>query len=109
MSAAFSSKGNLLALWAQKDRYILCCAQFTENLHEIVPGPAEQLDNMTSKTFSCSYFLLHFFFKVACSKERPLHLKSGALGPEFSPANHLLCDLGQISYCLTNSILPSMN
>ena len=69
MSSAFSSKGNLLALWTQKDRYILCCAQFTENLHEIVPGPAEQLDNMTSKTFSRSYFLLlfFFFFKVACS------------------------------------------
>ena len=29
--------------------------------YEIVPGPAEQLDNVTSKTFARSYFLLLFF------------------------------------------------
>lgn len=68
-----SSKGNLLALWAPKESYILCCAQFTENLHEIVPRPAEQLGIMTSKDISLFYFCLLFFLRWHIAVERTLH------------------------------------
>lgn len=41
-------QGHLLALWAQKERSILCCSQFTEHLHEIVPGPTEHIGDISS-------------------------------------------------------------
>lgn len=108
VSSAFSSRGICLLCGLRKID-IFCVVLNLLRSYEIVPGPAEQLDNVDQQDV-CSLLIFFYFFKVACSSGKATAFEIRSPRP-WSSALPIICCviLGQISYRLRNSILLSMN